>query len=292
MHRKCPLILTALCFAALPARAQVSISEVCPSYLPDGDVLVLQDEDGDSPDWIELKNHSSAEVDLNGWCLSDDAADPRKWALPNETLAPDERILIWASGKGSSEPVLPRYHPLVTQGDNASYFVGTQEPPATWRDVGFDDSAWGTGPSGFGYGDGDDATFVQAGSVYLRFEFDCEAKFLRILDGLYLPGELDAIASVFIGGASMSGGIGTVIGAIVGGLIMAIMTNGPEMKYIAVITGRIRTTSLTTCRSSTKAKPIGSAKRTSAHSAAMQYTNAIISPRRRLLLERVQASAP
>ena len=47
MHRKCPLILTALCFAALPARAQVSISEVCPSYLPDGDVLVLQDEDGD-----------------------------------------------------------------------------------------------------------------------------------------------------------------------------------------------------------------------------------------------------
>ena len=60
MHRKCPLILTALCFAALPARAQVSISEVCPSYLPDGDVLVLQDEDGDSPDWIELKNHSSS----------------------------------------------------------------------------------------------------------------------------------------------------------------------------------------------------------------------------------------
>ena len=191
MRRNCTLILTALCFAALPARAQVSISEVCPSYLPEGDGLVLVDEDGDSPDWIELRNHSSAEVDLRGWCLSDDAADPRKWALPNETLAPDERILIWASGKGSSEPVLPRYHPLVTQGDEASYFVGTQEPPATWRDVGFDDSAWGTGPSGFGYGDGDDATFVQAGSVYLRFEFDCEAKFLRILDGLYLHVDFD-----------------------------------------------------------------------------------------------------
>ena len=34
--------------------------------------------------------------------------------------------------------------------------------------------------------------------------------------------ELDAIAAVFIGGAAVSGGIGTVIGSIVGGLVMAV----------------------------------------------------------------------
>lgn len=38
--------------------------------------------------------------------------------------------------------------------------------------------------------------------------------------------ELDAIAAAFIGGASASGGIGTVAGAIVGGLVMGVMNNG------------------------------------------------------------------
>lgn len=38
--------------------------------------------------------------------------------------------------------------------------------------------------------------------------------------------ELDAIAAVFIGGAAVTGGIGTVIGAIIGGLIIGILNNG------------------------------------------------------------------
>ncbi|MEJ1091314.1 ABC transporter permease subunit [Microbacterium istanbulense] len=38
--------------------------------------------------------------------------------------------------------------------------------------------------------------------------------------------ELDAIASVFIGGAAVSGGVGTVIGSIIGGLVMAFLNNG------------------------------------------------------------------
>ncbi|WP_412966638.1 multiple monosaccharide ABC transporter permease [Fredinandcohnia sp. 179-A 10B2 NHS] len=38
--------------------------------------------------------------------------------------------------------------------------------------------------------------------------------------------ELDAIAACFIGGASVYGGIGTVGGAIVGGLVMGVMNNG------------------------------------------------------------------
>jgi len=44
--------------------------------------------------------------------------------------------------------------------------------------------------------------------------------------------ELDAIAAVFIGGASMSGGIGTVIGAIVGGLVMGVINNGMSLMNI------------------------------------------------------------
>ena len=38
--------------------------------------------------------------------------------------------------------------------------------------------------------------------------------------------ELDAIAACYIGGASATGGMGTVIGAVIGGLVMGILNNG------------------------------------------------------------------
>lgn len=41
--------------------------------------------------------------------------------------------------------------------------------------------------------------------------------------------ELDAIAACFIGGAAVTGGVGRVGGAIIGGLIMAVMSNGMQL---------------------------------------------------------------
>ena len=38
--------------------------------------------------------------------------------------------------------------------------------------------------------------------------------------------ELDAIAACYIGGASATGGVGTVVGAVIGGLVMGILNNG------------------------------------------------------------------
>ena len=46
--------------------------------------------------------------------------------------------------------------------------------------------------------------------------------------------ELDVIAAVFIGGASMSGGVGTVIGAVVGAFIMGVMNNGMSILGIGI----------------------------------------------------------
>ncbi|MDQ0223760.1 ABC transporter permease [Bacillus sp. 7586-K] len=46
--------------------------------------------------------------------------------------------------------------------------------------------------------------------------------------------ELDAIAACFIGGASAYGGIGTVPGAIIGGLVMGIMNNGMSLLGLGV----------------------------------------------------------
>jgi putative multiple sugar transport system permease protein len=46
--------------------------------------------------------------------------------------------------------------------------------------------------------------------------------------------ELDVIAAVFIGGASMSGGIGTVVGAVIGAFIMGVMNNGMSILGVGI----------------------------------------------------------
>ena len=64
----------------------------------------------------------------------------------------------------------------ILEGDLWRYFKGTVEPPVGWNANGFDDSTWLAGPSGFGMGDGDDATILSDmannyASVYVRKEF-------------------------------------------------------------------------------------------------------------------------
>jgi hypothetical protein len=65
---------------------------------------------------------------------------------------------------------------LISTGETWKYFKGTVDPNAAWRNVSFNDSAWLNGPTGIGYGDGDDATVLNdmAGNyltVYARKNF-------------------------------------------------------------------------------------------------------------------------
>jgi putative multiple sugar transport system permease protein len=46
--------------------------------------------------------------------------------------------------------------------------------------------------------------------------------------------ELDAISSVFIGGASVQGGVGTVTGSIVGGMIQGVLGNGMNLNSVGI----------------------------------------------------------
>jgi len=46
--------------------------------------------------------------------------------------------------------------------------------------------------------------------------------------------ELDAIAAAFIGGAAVTGGVGTVIGAIIGGFVMGVLNNGMSLLGVGI----------------------------------------------------------
>jgi hypothetical protein len=76
------------------------------------------------------------------------------------------------------EPLVGAGTPLpILTGATWAYFKGTVAPPASWNTIAFNDASWLTGPSGFGYGDGDDATVFSDmqnsyTTVYTRRQFD------------------------------------------------------------------------------------------------------------------------
>jgi hypothetical protein len=69
----------------------------------------LADEDGDFPDWIEIYNRSSQPVNLSGWALTDDTAEPGKWTFPDVTLPGHAYLVVFASGK-NRKTVQPGLH--------------------------------------------------------------------------------------------------------------------------------------------------------------------------------------
>jgi hypothetical protein len=113
------------------------------------------DEDGSCEDWIELVNAGDASASLEGWGLSDDAAEePLKWVFPNIALKPQECLLVWASGKDRRPPRKSSEGPLVIAPSNTvwKYCDNGLAPPAGWSGTTFDDSAWASGPAMLGYG--------------------------------------------------------------------------------------------------------------------------------------------
>lgn len=75
-----------------------------------------------------------------------------------------------------SPPVLAQepdhWETIVSTGMSCKYLVPAAPVDASWKDPGFDDSAWAFGTGGVGYGDDDDNTLISpAISVYCRYTF-------------------------------------------------------------------------------------------------------------------------
>ncbi len=67
----------------------------------------IKDDDGKRSDWIELFNMGSLPVNLEGWFLSVDSAQPTQWQIPAVSLNANSYLVIWASEKNHTNPTAP-----------------------------------------------------------------------------------------------------------------------------------------------------------------------------------------
>jgi len=81
-------------FLLYTSKPQIIINEV-----QNCNVTTLFDEDGDTPDWIELYNTSDTTVNLLNYSITDDSNFPQKWIFPDISIPPHEYLLLFASGK-------------------------------------------------------------------------------------------------------------------------------------------------------------------------------------------------
>ncbi|MCH2332007.1 MAG: lamin tail domain-containing protein, partial [Roseibacillus sp.] len=84
---------------ASSASARLYITE----FMADNQATV-EDEDGDSPDWIEIFNSGNEAVNLEGYFLTDAADTLTMWRFPAVELAENGFMLVFASGKDRRDP--------------------------------------------------------------------------------------------------------------------------------------------------------------------------------------------
>lgn len=76
----------------------IYINEVCSSNKGENGNLTDQlEQDGSYPDWIELYNPNSFDVNLSGWGISDNKDEPFKGTLENATIKATGYLIVYCS---------------------------------------------------------------------------------------------------------------------------------------------------------------------------------------------------
>ena len=64
---------------------------------------VYPDDQGNNSDWAELYNSTDQPINLSRYGLSDDEAEPIKWAFPSMTLEPHSYVVVFLTGDSKSD---------------------------------------------------------------------------------------------------------------------------------------------------------------------------------------------
>ena len=131
--------------------------------------------------------------------------------LISQVIGPDGKIAVVVR-EGSEAAVL--------RGTDSSYALGGNEKAAKLSGINTDRLVF--------------LTFVNMGVLASLAGMIVAARLNSSTPKAGVGFELDVIAAVFIGGASMTGGSGKIIGVVVGALIMGVMNNGMSILGIGI----------------------------------------------------------
>jgi chitodextrinase len=93
---------------------------------------------------------------------------------------------------------------LVGSGDTWAYRSAAGDPPAGWSNPGFDVSSWPTGASQLGWGDGDEATLIPAGTLTQYFVRSFEVSGASRYATLTLRARIDDGAALYVNGVEVA----------------------------------------------------------------------------------------
>ncbi|MFZ5552839.1 MAG: CotH kinase family protein [Bacteroidota bacterium] len=165
------LRLFALFTGILPAAS--AFSQIVINEISSASTVGFVDEENEQEDWIELYNASGTAVNLQGYTFtySEGGQNITNWTFPSVFIQPNDYLTVFCSEKNRTDWFdhweVPVYPQLMWR-----YFLGTTDPPSTWREITFNDSGWPTGDASIGYGDGDDSTITPPlNSVFMRTSF-------------------------------------------------------------------------------------------------------------------------
>ncbi len=97
----------------------LAYSDVVINELMASNTSAIADQDGEFDDWIELYNKSTNSIDLSGYYLSDDLADPTKWTIPSgTTIMGNDYLIIWTD-KDTTQAGLHANFKLSADGEGA-----------------------------------------------------------------------------------------------------------------------------------------------------------------------------
>lgn len=119
----------------------------------------LTDEFGQLDDWLEIYNRSDSTVSLAGHFLTDNLANPTKWAFPDTSIPAQSFLLVWVDGDPDQGPLHADFR-LSGDGEQAGLFA-----PLALGNVPIDTLSFGPQRDDVSYG-----RFPDGGSEWRFFD--------------------------------------------------------------------------------------------------------------------------
>jgi hypothetical protein len=98
MNRRLVLGRRGCALERLESRLLMAVEPVINEFLAQNTANIT-DEDGTFSEWIEIRYPNPTSISLNGYYLTDSAANLTQWQFPNVSIPGNGFVLVWASSK-------------------------------------------------------------------------------------------------------------------------------------------------------------------------------------------------